>query len=359
MASFIKSDNHITLVFDSGESATVYNTTENYGAVCDAVRSGDWEQAKLMAVPAEVVKKSLKDLENVAIIDGLVTYDDIPMHSTLTDRMLEMQENGFEISHMALFLENLMDNPSYRAVNELYTFLEKSNLPITEDGHFLAYKRIAANYMDIHSGKFDNSPGTTVEMRRNMVNEDKNQTCSAGLHFCSRDYLPSYGTSPDNKVVMIKINPRDVVAIPRDYDNAKGRCCKYYVVKELDIDSDGNLPEEIEAPFKDSRIVVDDIMVEQLNLAEALLGEGEPKIIATFDSATDAMHMVDIDSSSITKVCNGERRSAGGFAWRWAMDNPLNRLSEGADDDDWDDGYGCFGDYFADCAAELDFGYSD
>jgi hypothetical protein len=31
----------------------------------------------------------------------------------------------------------------------------------------------------------------------------------------------------------IKINPADVVSIPADYDNTKGRCCRYVVASEL------------------------------------------------------------------------------------------------------------------------------
>ncbi len=343
MPSFIKSETHITLVFDDGESVTVYNSNDNYGQVCTAIKARDWDAAKELSQPVEIVKKSIKDIEHVSIMDGIVAYDDVPLHTSLTTRILEMHEQGFDVSYMALFLENLMDNPSYRAVNELYNFLEKSDLPITEDGHFLAYKRINGNFTDIHTGSMDNSPGMFVEMRRNQVNEDKTQTCSDGLHFCSREYLPSYGSYRDEyKVVMVKINPRDVVSIPTDYNDSKGRCCKYYVVKELDIDfdTDANLPDAIESPFMDSRIVVSEEAVEQLNLADAVLGAGEPRVIATFESATTAMHGEDIDSSSITKVCNGDRRSAGGFAWRWASDNPANRLETDVDDDE--DFDGCF-----------------
>lgn len=131
---------------------------------------------------------------------------------------------------------------------------------------------------------------------------------------------------------MVKINPRDVVAIPSDYNNAKGRTCKYHVVKELptDNESNENLPEEnLEGAFIDtSKTAVSKTAVEKLNLAETLLGDGEPTVIATYDGPTEAMHAEDIDSSSITKVCDGERRSAGGFAWRWASDNPNNYLED-------------------------------
>lgn len=344
MASFIKTDTHLTLVFDDGDTTTVYNNNDNYSAVCAAVKNKDWELAKQLAQPIEVVKQSIKGIDKVAVEGGFVTYDGVPLHNTLTERMLDMLNNGFDISPMAIFLENLMLNPSFRAVNELYDFLEKSELPITEDGHFLAYKRVRSDFKDIYTGKVDNSPGEVVEMPRNMVDEDKDRTCSEGLHFCSRKYLPYYGGySENNTVVMVKINPADVVSIPSDYDNAKGRCCKYSVVKELptELDKD-NMPTEIEASFHDTRVPVSEIMVEQLNLAETLVDDGEPTIIATFDSATEAMHELDIDSSSITKACNGERRSAGGFAWRWAMNNPNNYLKndeENDEENDWNDGY--------------------
>jgi polyhydroxyalkanoate synthesis regulator phasin len=31
----------------------------------------------------------------------------------------------------------------------------------------------------------------------------------------------------------MKVNPRDVVSIPSDYNNEKGRCCEYAVVDEI------------------------------------------------------------------------------------------------------------------------------
>jgi hypothetical protein len=36
--------------------------------------------------------------------------------------------------------------------------------------------------------------------------------------------------------VIVKINPRDVVSIPTDYNDSKGRACRYEVVDEIDKD---------------------------------------------------------------------------------------------------------------------------
>ena len=58
------------------------------------------------------------------------------------------------------------------------------------------------------------------------------QTCSYGLHFCSEGYLRHFG---GDRVVILKINPRDVVSIPTDYNNTKGRCCRYEVIGEVGV----------------------------------------------------------------------------------------------------------------------------
>ena len=129
-----------------------------------------------------------------------------------------------------------MQNPSHRAVNELYDFLEAGELPITEDGCFLAFKNVRSNYMDIHSGTFRNQVGDVCEMLRNKVDEDKDRTCSYGLHFCSIAYLPHFSDSDGGHTMIVKINPKDVVAIPADYNNTKGRTCKYEVVAEYKED---------------------------------------------------------------------------------------------------------------------------
>ena len=72
-----------------------------------------------------------------------------------------------------------------------------------------------------------------VEMERNRVDDDKDNTCSKGLHFCSLDYLNHFG---GERIVILKINPRDVVSIPNDYNDSKGRACRYEIVDEIEKD---------------------------------------------------------------------------------------------------------------------------
>ncbi len=151
---------------------------------------------------------------------------------------------------LLLFLENTLKNPEPRAVDELYLFLDANTLPITEDGCFLAYRRVNADYLSIHANpdgtRNRNKVGDVVTMPRNEVDGNRNETCSAGLHFASLSYIPSYGSSANGDItVIVKVNPADVVSIPSDYQNQKGRCCKYEVVAEH---TSGDAIEAFDAP---------------------------------------------------------------------------------------------------------------
>lgn len=228
MYPFIMQGNQITIVIDN-KPHQIGPTHIAYEKIKTAIKDGDWDVVKDMVEPKEILLNYSGG--NIEIVDNRLYWNGIELHNSLTARIISMYKEGFSIAPMVKFISNLMENPSQRAVKELYGFLEKNTLPITEDGYFLAYKKVRENYLDVYSGTLNNSIGEVLEMPRNQVDDDANRTCSAGLHFCSIEYLKSFG---GERTVILKINPRDVVSIPIDYDNAKGRCCRYEVVGEID-----------------------------------------------------------------------------------------------------------------------------
>jgi hypothetical protein len=232
---FIIQGNNITVVIGN-KPHTIAKTHITYNKVVDAIKAGEWDKVADLVEPKKVVLNYGKG--NVSIQGETLYWKGKVMHNALTNRMIVMLQDEFPIEPLVLFMENLMTNPSKRAVDELYGFLEKNSLPITPDGCFLAYKKVRNDYLDIHSGTMNNSVGMVVEMERNEVDDNKDQTCSTGLHFCSQEYLPSFGSGAGNRVVILKINPRDVVSIPSDYNNAKGRACRYEVVGEIGNEGD-------------------------------------------------------------------------------------------------------------------------
>ena len=188
------------------------------------------ELEKLADVPAFVA--SMSD-GAVQVKDGVVYWNDEAIHNSLSKRILWGLSEGFDMKPYTALMTNIMENPSNQSVIELYDFLDDADMGITEDGHFLAYKRVRDNYFDIRTGTILNAPGQRPKMPRNKVDDNRRNLCSHGLHFCSLSYLPHFGSSGrSDRVVILKINPKHVVSIPVDYKNAKGRAEEYEVVGE-------------------------------------------------------------------------------------------------------------------------------
>jgi hypothetical protein len=153
--------------------------------------------------------------------------------TALSNKIIKFSNEGLPYLPLLKFVERLQANPSYRAVNELYGFLEKNDHPITEEGTFIAYTRVRGDFKDIYSGTFDNSPGQVLEMPRNQVDENCNQTCSNGFHCSAWEYAHTQFASSDpatDIMLEVEVDPADVVSIPIDYNNAKMRVCRYKVL---------------------------------------------------------------------------------------------------------------------------------
>jgi hypothetical protein len=203
-----------------------------YEKLKDAIKAQDEQAIRDLINPKKIVLNY--GMGNISIQGETLFWCGREMHNALSKRMIAMLQEDFPIEPLVLFMENLQQNPSKRAVDELYGFLEKNTLPITPDGYFLAYKKVRKDFTDIHSGTIDNSVGQRPWMLRNTVDDDKDRTCSFGLHFCSQEYLNCFGAK-DDPIVILKINPRDVVSIPSDYNDSKGRCCEYEVIGQLGV----------------------------------------------------------------------------------------------------------------------------
>jgi hypothetical protein len=287
---YIVQGSNITVVIGTTPH-TVSKNHITYNKLLAAIKAGEWETVQDIIEPKQVVLNFGQG--NVSVEGDKIFWKGREMHNALTKRMVAMIQEDFPVEPLIAFMENLMENPSKRAVNELYGFLEKNTLPITSDGCFLAYKKVRQDYFDVHSGTVLNKPAaymtdedtaaleeavgknnevtvavedgvTVVSMERNLVDDDQNRTCSTGLHFCSQDYLRSFG---GERIVILKINPRDVVSIPNDYNDSKGRCARYEIVDEIDKDkADEAFAKTVqEAAEKEASTLTPEKLVEALN----------------------------------------------------------------------------------------------
>ena len=143
----------------------------------------------------------------------------------------EIKNNKQYYKRILNFVERLIKNPSQMSIDDVWVWVKHSNLPISEDGCILAFKYVDENYKDCHTHTMDNSIGKIVSMPRDGVCSDRKITCSTGLHFCSKDYLEYFTGS---HIMVLKIDPADIVSVPVDYNFTKGRCCKYEVLCEIE-----------------------------------------------------------------------------------------------------------------------------
>jgi hypothetical protein len=169
--------------------------------------------------------------------NGRVMIEGKAVSIVLSKKIIDFANENLPYEPLLKFAKNVQQNPSFRAVNELYLFLEKNNHPITEDGNFIAYKKVGKDFKDLYTHSIDNNPGTIVAVPRNEVNEDCNVTCSYGLHVANWDYAKFHYGGANDLMLEVEVNPKDVVAVPIDYNNAKMRVCEYKVIGVVDIEN--------------------------------------------------------------------------------------------------------------------------
>ena len=197
----------------------------------------DYNTAADLIDVKKAVEKAVGD-SGMSLVDEVLMLDGEEVPGVLAERILTLIDMDRTVEPLILFIRNLRLNTSKASVEELYGFLEASQLPITDDGHFLAYKMVSLDYKDMYTHTIPNSVGSEVAMERRKVDDNRNRTCSTGLHFAAYEYASSFG---NGKLMVLKVNPKDVVSIPKDYNNQKGRCCAYTVYDELEIQSQDDL----------------------------------------------------------------------------------------------------------------------
>lgn len=227
---FMWVDGNLTLILNN-KAHQVLPDHINYKMILEALPTAtNDELLELVDIETAVAAFSQGQVE---VKNGKVLFEGEEVHGSISKRILEFMSKGLPFEPLVKFLENLMNNPSMQSQTELYDFLEHENLPITEDGYFLAYKAVSKDFKDKWRGSFDNRVGQVCEMRRAKVDDNRGRGCSAGLHAGALNYVATYGSvDAGDHIVIVKINPEDVVSVPSDCNCEKLRTCKYEVVGE-------------------------------------------------------------------------------------------------------------------------------
>lgn len=145
------------------------------------------------------------------------------------------------------FLERLATviKDRLHSVEDLMKFMETAELPIADDGSILFLKRLKFRgeengkrvFVDCHSGNIRQWVGCKVQVREDLVDPDRRQDCSNGLHVASMSYIRSFG---GNVTILGKVAPEDVFAVP-EYSTNKMRVSAYHIIAELPEEERNNV----------------------------------------------------------------------------------------------------------------------
>lgn len=118
------------------------------------------------------------------------------------------------------------------SVDDLMRFLERGDLPFADDGSIIAYKMLRRKhgkedvFVDCYSGKIEQRVGSYVCVNEDLVDLNRRNGCSNGLHIARRGYLGSFG---GDVCVLCKIDPEDVMVVPHNDPN-KVRVKGYHIL---------------------------------------------------------------------------------------------------------------------------------
>lgn len=254
-------DESIVIIASDGDTRVLNANHPNFYKVWEALTTGfpdevysdDYtnsegvEEAWLLDQAGNILVSASKQIvhlsERITCDGHEVFFDGDPINTNLSRHLLRTYTEGADSRPVALFMENLAQNPSATSRHRLWRWMDDRDFTLTDDGMIVGYKGVQAvdENLSISSGRetvfvdgeqfvghIPNPVGAVVEMARGQVDPDINRTCSVGLHVGTYDYARRFGA----RVLTVLVNPRDIVEVPTDCNGQKIRTCRYVVVED-------------------------------------------------------------------------------------------------------------------------------
>ena len=219
----------ITVIFSEGAPVSIRKTDPCFEELLGVIRNQEYDRIlPMIDKPAQIMEYTKGKF---LVQDGAVVIDGDSLPDALSDKLLELIDAKEETRPLERFWTNLKKNPSLDSRQDLFDFLRVNKIPITPNGCFIGYKRVRSDYKDFYTGKMENKPGDILKMPRKDVDANRKNTCSRGLHVAAYSYASDSYHSGSGLLLEVEVNPKDVVAVPPDYNQQKMRVCRYRVLR--------------------------------------------------------------------------------------------------------------------------------
>ena len=174
--------------FYNGKVITVYHNDQIFTfpreeneklflQVRELYKVADYEAISKLVLTAEDINFKYADSELSISKDGVVTINKEVLPSSLSKVIVALYKEDAPIDCFINFWNKLNQNPSNKAVNRLYEFIERHNITILPDGDLLLYRVVKRTeepgvFVDLYTGTMKQAIGDTVKMLRNKVVDD-------------------------------------------------------------------------------------------------------------------------------------------------------------------------------------------
>ena len=256
------------------------------------------ESYKGEALLDKVKKSSVLSLRGNSVY--MLSVSELSIPEDFVSKIIEAEETGDEatLNKFKNFWTLVSLNPDSRVRNNLFWFIRKWDMQITESGLIIAYRNadikkeakystndvkgiinayyqskyinhvdpyketfvgenISGNlgemyddivnggdspvYTDHHSHTTEIRLGHPVSIPREDCDADQEHSCSRGLHCGAKGWLKQnyYGRVG----LMVLVNPANVVAVPTIDEYGKMRTCEYFPIAIIDFDEKGDIIE--------------------------------------------------------------------------------------------------------------------
>lgn len=228
MYPYIITRESVTVTVDSTPHI-IRKDAVNYRDLVSALLAEDESLIDRCLTLCGVVRNWFAKYPEIEVAGETLKYKGVDVPQSISDRIHAMITSGDDPEVMIRFWERLSRNPSWRSTQQLYTFLQHNNIPLTPEGKILAYKAVRSDWKDFHSGKIANNLGAELSMPRNQISDDPNEACHVGFHVGALAYAESFGDD-DRRMLVCEVDPEHVVSVPYDASAMKMRVCQYKVV---------------------------------------------------------------------------------------------------------------------------------
>lgn len=263
--NLVRFEDEATLtVFHDGQPHVVTDSHPSWAAIVEGVVVNDDPAALDLIDVAQTVSREFRRLgEQVTVVNGRLYFDNDEVNNAISNKIIEFLEAGVDDwKPLVNFMQKVMANPEKHSQEQMFEWLLRHQFSINEDGDILGYKSVKGSsregfdYESITSGRnvvvvdgeeftgrVPQSVGSVVEMARSEVQHDPAQGCGPGLHVANFRYASTW--NGDSTVLLVAVNPRDVVSVPTESNWEKVRTCRYRVVKVVEGETNTPLVREV------------------------------------------------------------------------------------------------------------------